>query len=623
MNNKHYLGKRAKSVTIGTKLPPISKIVLIGENENRYEAGNDSGYVMEIYVPTATQNMANDLYRQAKGFVYQGFTANGAFLPPTMELGDGITTHGVYGILASQEFSFTPKMSEDIGAPYVPDTDHEYQYMGTFEQDLSNKVQLGKLYYGTRISRKNGLEIVKTDGTIVKSRVILNSDLLVFYDDYGNKVFYYDPIARTFKLTHYINAEDAITGSQAFASLEFTDKQLQVQIQNTNGDVSVLQQTAADIQLQLKDTNGNISSLQQTATRLQSQIISANGNISSLQQTATKLQSQISSTNGELSSLEQKVDSFKLTVSNGYDTSTLTLKAGGVTLSSAKIDMSGVVTFNGLREGTTVINGGCIQTGFISSNRLNLTGSITFRDLSDDLQNDIDGAYDAAYEAQNLAEDVDYTIRGWTYRGTTEIDGAAIRTGTVTASTLEGGEIALINGRGDYAGILELSNAYTANFAIDLISYAALRLRASSGATYIQSGYGSDIDMREDIRMNTDLRVYGDVYSKGVALTSDLTKKKDITYNIDHYNDFFDLLRPIGYRFKDGTSGRIHLGLGAQDVEKALAQCGIPSKDFAGLVRSDNEGYAIRYEEFIPLLIKQVQILKTKMNDMERRIDNE
>lgn len=599
MNDKYYVGRKAKSVTIGTKLPPVSKVVLTSASDAVYEAGDDSGYIFEIYVPTATQAMADNILKQIGGFEYQGFSATNAFLPPDVELGDGITTHGVYGMLASQEYSFTPKMTETVSSPYATETDHEYDYQGTYEKQIADRVKLGHLYYGTRISRKNGLEIVKTDGNTELSRVILNSDLLAFYDDNGNQVLYFDPVKHTFVITHYADVEDAIEGSRAYSKLEFSDKQLQVQI---------------------GDAKGNISSLQQTAKSLQSQISSNDGDISSLKQTANSLSIQIYNTKGDISTLEQKVDSFKLSVSNGYDSSTITLKAGNTSISSATIDMTGVVTFKGLSSGTTTIDGSCIKTGFINSNRLNLTGSITFRDLAYDVQDEIEGAYDVAWDAMDVAEDVDYMIRGWTYPGTTEIDGASIRTGTVTASVLEGGVISLINGWGDHSGVISLSGAQTARYAVDLLSYGALRLLASSGTLYLESGWGTHISMDMDIGINCNLNVYGDVYSRGSILTSDLTKKKDIHYGIEEYDLFFDLLKPISFKFVDDDADILHIGLGAQDVEKALKDSGFLNDQFAGLVVNSDSGYALRYSEFVPLLISQVQALKTRVSYLERRL---
>ena len=89
---------------------------------------------------------------------------------------------------------------------------------------------------------------------------------------------------------------------------------------------------------------------------------------------------------GQISSISVKLDSITLSVSNGSTSSTISLKAGDVTISSETIQMDGLVTFTGLSSGTTTINGACIKTGQIDADRLNLTGAITFSDLSSSVQ---------------------------------------------------------------------------------------------------------------------------------------------------------------------------------------------------------------------------------------------
>lgn len=354
MNNKHYVGRRAKSVTIGKKLPPVSGVVLSGDNDTMFVAGDETGYVVETFVPNATQQMANDLLNKMRGFEYQGYTAQNAFIPPDVELGDGITVKGVYGVLASREYSFTPKMTETISAPYENEDEHEYGYKGNYAQDIAHKVQQGQLYYGTRISKKNGLEIVKTDGDIEKSRVTLNSDTLAFYNDNGQEAFYFDANAGVFRLTQYANVEDALEGSQAFSSLELTAQQLQ---------------------LELDDAQGNISSLQITAHKLQLDLNDAEGNINSLQATANSLNSQISTIDGSISYLQQTVNSFQLGVSNGTTSSTMYLYANGFAVSSANISFTGIVTFYDLSSpGGTIINGANINTGTINANSVSVNG---------------------------------------------------------------------------------------------------------------------------------------------------------------------------------------------------------------------------------------------------------
>ena len=83
---------------------------------------------------------------------------------------------------------------------------------------------------------------------------------------------------------------------------------------------------------------------------------------------AGELSSRISDNKGNLSKLIQKVDSFRLSVENGYSSSTLTLTANGIALSSQEIEFQGVATFYSLSTpGKTVIDGGNIRTGTIEA----------------------------------------------------------------------------------------------------------------------------------------------------------------------------------------------------------------------------------------------------------------
>ena len=117
MNQKYLVKLNAKKSSEGISLPEISKIILVVDEENAFEAGDDTGYALEVYCPYGTQQMANDLLAQARGFVYTGYSAESVQLPPEAELGDGVVIGNTYGMLASRKFSFTPKLTENIGAP--------------------------------------------------------------------------------------------------------------------------------------------------------------------------------------------------------------------------------------------------------------------------------------------------------------------------------------------------------------------------------------------------------------------------------------------------------------------------------------------------------------------------
>ena len=112
------------------------------------------------------------------------------------------------------------------------------------------------------------------------------------------------------------------------------------------------------------------------------------------------------------------------------------------------------------------------------------------------------------------------------------------------------------------------------------------------------------------------------VYAQtGTISTSDREQKKDISYDLAQYDALFDRLRPACYRLKDGTSGRIHTGLIAQDVEQALAACGMNGTAFAAFVRSPREDggadYGLRYEELTALCIRQIQKLSARVKRLE------
>lgn len=351
-----------------------------------------------------------------------------------------------------------------------------------------------------------------------------------------------------------------------------------------------------------------------------------------LELTSQNFTTQIQATNRQVSSIKQYVDNITLEVVNGSESSRITLKSGSVTIASKTIQMDGLVTFTGLANGTTTINGGCIQTGLISANRLDLTGSITFSDLSRSVQNDINDAYAMAEDAQALAGDLDDTVSGWTYRGTTYIDGSKLMTGTVMASQLLGGYVGLLDSSERTVG--GISIAYTSTgYGIELSSNTGgIRINAA-GNFWVDAYPGSLGITSSGIVCGNDCVPYSsgryslgagglywtDVYAEnGSIVTSDRSKKKNIQYGLDRYSALFDRLRPVSYQLTDGRSGRTHLGLIAQDVEDALMELGISTKEFAGFVKSPRADggydYALRYGELIALLIREVQELKRRVS---------
>lgn len=128
--------------------------------------------------------------------------------------------------------------------------------------------------------------------------------------------------------------------------------------------------------------------------------------------------------------------------------------------------------------------------------------------------------------------------------------------------------------------------------------------------------------------------------NNGTIQTSDRTKKKDIDYDLENFNNFYKELKPVSYKFIDGTSGRTHVGFIAQDVEESLENNDLTALDFAGFCKDqkskdilDNDGvvvgtepiegeydYSLRYDEFVALNTHMIQKLMNRVDELEATI---
>lgn len=384
MNGSVYVGQKALSLTEYEKAAPISGVILWVDDENCYEAGDETGTVIEQDCPYATQQMANNLLATLQGYSYQGLEANGAKVSPIAELGDGITVNGLYTQLAYQNIRFSTGEVMDVAAPGSDETLHEY----------------------------------KTEGETTK------------------------------QFTHKI--------AETRSLISKTSEEILLQVENE------LQGLSSSFSVQLQ-----------------------------------QIQSQVTGLDGQVSTITQKVDNITLRVTNGSTSSSISLSVGGVEVSSETIQMNGLVTFTGLANGTTTIDGACIKTGTIEADRLALTGEITWGDLASDAQSQVtnaqnlaSSAYGAAVSAQTSANTANNQISAWTYPGSTMIDGNMLMTGTVMASKLLGGTVGLLASNQTVVGSLDIAYTTTGVGLGITTQYGGMRLQAMGGNVYIESGYG-------------------------------------------------------------------------------------------------------------------------------------
>lgn len=206
MSDKFYVGLDITGFEDNGKASPISRVTIWYDDENAFTAGDDTGKTLEIDCPWATQKMADNILAAVSGFRYQAYSADAANLDPAAELGDGITVGGIYSILS--------KISDDgegfpgVSAPGEEELEDEYPYLSPQQRELNRRVVLGQSYYGTKITRAEGLVIEKTDGEAVSAKAVFNSDELSFYDSENQRVLYFDPSTGTYKFTGMMNVSD-------------------------------------------------------------------------------------------------------------------------------------------------------------------------------------------------------------------------------------------------------------------------------------------------------------------------------------------------------------------------------------------------------------------------------
>lgn len=165
MNNSYNALRNITNFRNTGKSQPISGIELVIDEKNMYFAGSDDGYVMTIDCPYGTQEMANDLLAKAKGFEYQGFTAEQVILPPEAELGDGLSVAGVYGMIAHRSFKFTPGMTSTVEAPRELEVQHEYTYTSPQQRKVQRQIAQTKTLI-TKTSEEINLKVEGIDGRV-------------------------------------------------------------------------------------------------------------------------------------------------------------------------------------------------------------------------------------------------------------------------------------------------------------------------------------------------------------------------------------------------------------------------------------------------------------------------
>mgnify|MGYP003305210869 CR=1 FL=1 len=178
------------------------------------------------------------------------------------------------------------------------------------------------------------------------------------------------------------------------------------------------------------------------------------------------------------------------------------------------------------------------------------------------------------------------------------------------------------------------------------------KLSSNDDGYYMSTGtFRPKVQNKGEMTLGSSSAMWGQIYSTNSTIsTSDRNVKDNISTIQEKYEELFSLLNPVTYTFKNGTSGRTHLGFISQDVEEAMTQSDLTSLDFAGFCKDirtmadeNDEGiavavldengneqydYALRYEEFIALnthmiqkTIKDLNATKVELASLQEKYD--
>ena len=332
------------------------------------------------------------------------------------------------------------------------------------------------------------------------------------------------------------------------------------------------------------------------------------------------------------------------------------------TLSVTNAEISGTLEFNKITQSSVNIIENMLANGSVTENKIG-NGAVTDAKVGNLSATKITTGTMSADRISGGSISGDL-ITGGTINGTTINAGTLTGTGSLDGLNVGSGGLGL-------GGTLNLAGNQVTQFGnmdgsgyVRTTSYGSFsQVYDRNSSTLIDFG-GTQIDMKpnnslkarfttvqmtsyDDIRQSLDNTYdlggssarWDDVYAtNGTIQTSDVTLKENIV-TTDLGLDFVNDLNPIEFTWIDGGE-RTHLGFSAQDIKEKLVTHKGADQNMAvytqgsyetqyvenedgELVETENtiERYGLRSSELIPVLVKSIQELSTKVDDLTARIE--
>lgn len=437
---------------------------------------------------------------------------------------------------------------------------------------------------------------------------------LTFYDSDGRTILY-DSIVMSVR-TGSSGTEVSSTGDQSYADKAAVASE---RYQNIPGKVLSLEKSVDGLTVRSDDLEGNYSELRQSVVGIDARVENAED---------------------EIATLAVSQGTVKVTATKGGGTLTTVIDGSGTW--ESKFTKNGAVKSSlvfDFDDGEFVLTGGTLQStmvfvpesvSFLDTKKngtwLDGNGIKIFREENGLVITDNTIAY-AAWDQSTSRMCFTFSSSGLTIYAAT-LSGSSNATGPFTfsdAATFKGAGTFSSAGGDDTsqsAKAVHFGNVSSGSF-VDVLS---------NGIAFYHSNYKPDGQLKYLGRIRSSYSSGGANYAilegewRGTLTSNSDAKLKNTIRPFDEsYSALFDALRPRTYKWNDGTSGRTHSGFVVQEVVEAINEAGLTTKDFAAVVNfggagSGEEDWGLRYEEMIPLNTWQIQKLKARVAELERRL---
>lgn len=263
--------------------------------------------------------------------------------------------------------------------------------------------------------------------------------------------------------------------------------------------------------------------------------------------------------------------------------------------------------------------------------------------------------YVASYSAEGMTA---FTANNWTTVEAGKIEVEAANTASVQVESTNGGKISSlritnVGDRGLYDDSTSSwmfwksssNNVYVKGDSLRFVLSDYSDLSNDPQVLFYENPDSGSIVFRPTkdnvIFLGTSANRWDTVYAaNGVKTNSDL-KKKDVIKEHDwKIDDFINGLKPIAYKYRDGDSGRIHMGFGAQDVARLskdlkIGDLSVYSADIINpkgdenlpyhgeQIDDENLTWSLQYNELIAPMVLEIQKLMKRVNELEARLAKE